>query len=352
MQTMERIYETMRQTMEELSGMLPEEGGDLALRLRAVAAELYSLWQQADFVLRQCFPQTAEGEYLDSHGQIRGITRQGGAHAVGNLKFSVSTAAERVLTIPVGTVCTDAAGNRFETTAAGSIAVGQTSCTVAARAVESGRNGNAGEETVTYMVSAPVGVEFCTNPEAFQDGTAGEEDESLRRRILSSYQKLPNGANVAYYETQAMDVDGVAAVQVLPRNRGVGTVDVVIASAGGMPAHTLLNAVQTKLNRLREICVDLKVLSPTAKSVNVTAAVTVNPNYDEAAVLQAVKDTISQWFNGRLLGQAVYRAKLGSLIYSVEGVENYTLSQPAADLAANRSVLPVLGALVIEKAGA
>ena len=331
MQTMERIYETMRQTMEELSGMLPEEGGDLALRLRAVAAELYSLWQQADFVLRQCFPQTAEGEYLDSHGQIRGITRQGGAHAVGNLKFSVSTAAERVLTIPVGTVCTDAAGNRFETTAAGSIA---------------------GEETVTYMVSAPVGVEFCTNPEAFQDGTAGEEDESLRQRILSSYQKLPNGANVAYYETQAMDVDGVAAVQVLPRNRGVGTVDVVIASAGGMPAHTLLNTVQTKLNRLREICVDLKVLSPTAKSMNVTAAVTVNPNYDEAAVLQAVKDTVSQWFNGRLLGQAVYRAKLGSLIYSVEGVENYTLSQPAADLAANRSVLPVLGALVIEKAGA
>ena len=149
-----------------------------------------------------------------------------------------------------------------------------------------------------------------------------------------------------------MDVDGVAAVQVLPRNRGVGTVDVVIASAGGMPAHTLLNTVQTKLNRLREICVDLKVLSPTAKSVNVTAAVTVNPNYDEAAVLQAVKDTVSQWFNGRLLGQAVYRAKLGSLIYSVEGVENYTLSQPAADLAANRSVLPVLGALVIEKAGA
>ena len=67
MQTMETIYEEMKAKLGELTGLTVTDGGDLTLRLYAVAAQLYSLWEQAEFVLRQCFPQTAEGVYTVRH---------------------------------------------------------------------------------------------------------------------------------------------------------------------------------------------------------------------------------------------------------------------------------------------
>ena len=38
---------------------------------------------------------------------------------------------------------------------------------------------------------------------------------------------------------------------------------------------------------------------------------------------------------------------VGDLLYHVEGVENYRFTAPAADVAADDTVLPVLGALTV-----
>lgn len=48
-----------------------------------------------------------------------------------------------------------------------------------------------------------------------------------------------------------------------------------------------------------------------------------------------------------LLGQSVLRAQLGALIFGVEGVENYALTAPAADVAAAVDELPQLGTLTV-----
>lgn len=342
MRTMQTIYEEMKQTLTSLTGLTAADGGDLSLRLYAAAAELYSLWAQAEFVLRQCFPQTAEGIYLDYHGQVRGIQRRAGAVSTGTLRFSVSTPAVRELEVPAGTVCTDAAGNRFKTVQTGTIGMEQYFCDVLAQAMEAGTVGNVPADSITYMVQAPIGVESCTNPEAFTDGSDGEGDDALRERVLESYQKLPNGANVAYYETQAMNVDGVTAAQVLPRHRGVGTVDVVIAAENGAPSQTLVDTVQAKLESQREICVDLQVLPPETRPVDVAVAVTVDGDHASTEVMESVEAAITGHFTGKLLGEPVLLAKLGNLIYQVPGAVNYRITQPAADLAGEDGVLPVL----------
>ena len=72
------IYEQMRGTFAQRAGFVPSEGCDSAVRLYALAAELQSLLMQADWVLDQSFPQTAQGMYLDYHAETRGITRGGG----------------------------------------------------------------------------------------------------------------------------------------------------------------------------------------------------------------------------------------------------------------------------------
>ena len=69
------IYEQMRGTFAQRAGFVPSEGCDSAVRLYALAAELQSLLMQADWVLDQSFPQTAQGMYLDYHAETRGITR-------------------------------------------------------------------------------------------------------------------------------------------------------------------------------------------------------------------------------------------------------------------------------------
>ena len=56
---------------------------------------------------------------------------------------------------------------------------------------------------------------------------------------------------------------------------------------------------------------------------------------------------MSGFFSGRLLGKPVLLAELGSRIYDLEGVENYHLLAPTADMAADDTVLPVLGEITV-----
>ena len=350
MKTMESIYEEMKAQYAALTGSVPAEGGDLTLRLYTAAAQLYALWEQAAFVLRQSVPQTAVGEHLDHHAAMRGITRRPGTHAAGTLRFSVDRAAGQDISIPIGTTCTSAAGTAFETTQAGTLSAGELYCDVPARAVLSGTGGNVPVDSVGYMVLAPAGVSACSNPVPFAGGGGEESDESLRARVLTSYKRLPNGANIAYYETQALSVPGVAAVSVMPKHRGVGTVDVVITGVSGTPSYALITAVEEKLQAQREICMDLKVLSPDTTSVNITAAITTAPEFDSSEVRLAVRKAMQAYFNGALLGKPILRAELGRIIYGVEGVANYNLTLPAADLPGAADLLPVLGILRLSEA--
>ena len=269
------IYEQMRGTFAQRAGFVPSEGCDSAVRLYALAAELQSLLMQADWVLDQSFPQTAQGMYLDYHAETRGITR---------------AAAEKA-----------------------------------------------------------VGVVQCTNPTAFSGGCDAESDEALRGRVLASYQRLPNGANAAYYEQEAMRYPGVAAAKAVGRARGIGTVNVVIATHAGVPDAALLAAVETDLQKKREIAVDVKVLAPAVETVAVTAALKAAPGYTFAEVKAGAQSALEALFTGELLGKSVTTARLLTLLCGVEGVENVHLTAPAADVAVGSTELPMLGTVTLSE---
>ena len=240
------IYEQMRGTFAQRAGFVPSEGCDSAVRLYALAAELQSLLMQADWVLDQSFPQTAQGMYLDYHAETRGITRAAAEKAVGTLRFAAADKVTAACPIEKGTVCMTAEGVRFETTEDATIAVGSQWADVPAQAVEAGAGGNVIAGTVTLLSAMPVGVVQCTNPAAFSGGCDAESDEALRGRVLASYQRLPNGANAAYYEQEAMRYPGVAAAKAVGRARGIGTVNVVIATHAGVPDAALLDGLAEK----------------------------------------------------------------------------------------------------------
>lgn len=345
--TIEELYQEMRDAFAARTGLSPSDSGDLAVRLHAFAEQLYALWVQSDWLYRQCFPQTAIGEQLEKHAALRGLMRNRAVCAEGVIRFCLTAAAETPVNIPKGCSCTTAAGVEFLTTQAGTIPAGSLFVDIPARAVLAGGGGNVLPGAICMMTLPPAGVAYCLNEAAFTGGADEESDDALRERVLGSYQRLPNGANAAFYEMQALGVDGVAAARVIPRPRGLGTVDVIISAADGMPTPELLHAVETLLQAQREICVDIAVAAPEALPVDVSVQLETAAGYEAEKVEQAVADAIHDLFDGTLLGKKLTLAMLGSVIYAVPGVSNYHITAPTADVVSESAQLPTLGSLAL-----
>ena len=349
MKTIDEIYREMLACFGEETGLEPREGTDLSARMYALAAQVYALYVQADWVTRQAFPQTAEGEYLDYHAQLRSLERKPALPAQGTVRFTAGEASQSDRSIPEGTVCMTAGLVRFATTQAAVLPAGELTVDVPVQALEPGTAGNVSAQTVVSMAVAPMGIASCTNPQAFAGGADGEGDEELRARILDTFRRLPNGANAAFYEQGALSFDQVAAAAVIPKPRGLGSVDVIVSTLAGTPGEELLEQLQDYFEQRREIAVDVQVKAPTPVTVNVAVQVKAKGGWDKTQVLDQVEETLEGWFDGKLLGQDVLLARLGSLIYGCDGVENYAVSAPAADLAVDADELPVLGTLSVEE---
>lgn len=345
--TIETIYSEMLAVFGEASGYLPSSSCDLAARLYAAAAQIQGLYLQAQWLLDQSFPQTAAGEYLDRHAQLRGISRSIATCAAGELRFGLSTAIGGDLTVKSGTVCMTKDGIRFATTDDAVLKAGDLYIDVPAMALEPGRQGNVAANTVTVMAAMPVGIKACTNPAAFSGGEDEESDEGLRQRLLDSYRRLPNGANAAYYEQVALSRTGVAAAVAVGRPRGVGSVDLYIATDAGIPDEILLSEVNEYLQEKREISVDLRVLAPTAKPLNIQAAIRPAAGYSFETARAEADAALRAAFTGVMLGKEVTLAFLGNLLYDLDSVQNYRFTSPTADIPASPTVLPSLGSVTI-----
>ena len=158
---------------------------------------------------------------------------------------------------------------------------------------------------------------------------------------------MPNGANAAFYEQGALSFEGVAAAVAVPRPRGRGTVDVVVSAPSGTPSAELLAELTDYFEARREIAVDVQVKAPAAVEMDVSAELAVREGADFSAVKAAAEQALASFFSGRRLGGPVLLAELGDLLYHVEGVENYRLLAPAADLAAEDGTLPMLGRVTV-----
>lgn len=342
MEEITAIYQRMRENFTQRAGFEPSDSCDAMVRLYALSAEVQSLLSQADWVLEQSFPQTAKGAYLDYHAQMRGIVRRSATPASGLLRFFAGGSSPTDYEIPAGTVCMNDAGIKFRTTEDAVLREGESCVDVPAQATEPGEQGNAIAGAVIVISAVPTGIVACTNPEAFAGGSDAETDDALRERILESYHRLPNGANAAFYEQEALQFDDVAAAKAVGRARGIGTVDVYIAAQAGAPTAELCAAVAAALESKREIAVDLRVLAPSSRTMDLSAEIAVKPGYTYAEVCEQVEAALRAQFTGLALGRDVLCARLSALILGVEGVANCHLLAPANDVPIAATELPVL----------
>lgn len=132
--TYDEILKALQARFEELTGMEADRASDIGIRLKLLAGQLTGMETRGDYILKQSFPQTAGGEYLEMHARARGLERKQPLNAAGTLMFSRSLPSENDIIIPQGTVCTTGTAEdiRFVTTCAATLAAGELSVKVGA----------------------------------------------------------------------------------------------------------------------------------------------------------------------------------------------------------------------------
>lgn len=246
----------------------------------------WGLWQLYLFlalVLKQAFPDTATGLWLELHCRQVGISRKEATKAKGTIYFTRAAAGGNVpiqsgrvvRTLPDGTGTI----YRFITTEAAVLADGALEVAVAVEAEDYGSGANVTAGQICEIVTVIPGVDAVENRAGWlvTEGVDTEEDEPLRRRYQLAWKAL-NGCTKYAYEAWALEVTGVIEAKVMDQHpRGQGTIDVLIVGSAGVPTQQLLDAVTANImgtgnkDEKYPINDDVQIMGPTPVNVNYAA---------------------------------------------------------------------------------
>ena len=345
----EQILSNMITEYQKISGTTPIKTSDIYIKLKVLAAQLFTLQSKLEWTKNQVFPQTATGKYLDYHAQTRGLTRKKPSSASGILTFSLAKPAENNITIPVNTLCFSPLKPdvKFATTSAATITKGELNIDIPAKCTTQGTISNTEANSITKIVNPPQGIELVTNKTEFLGGTNQEDDNDLRKRLLDNFENISNGCNSAYYHNLAMNYDGVSSVNVIPRNRGRGTVDIIIAT--NKPTDELAQKIKTYIQEKKEINVDIDVLIAKPKKITIDLNLDVDSTYNFTDVSTNTTNIIKNFIHNLKVAQPLNLAALGAKIFEIKGVKNYKFSTPEKDVFLNKDEIITLDKLNITK---
>jgi uncharacterized phage protein gp47/JayE len=327
------ILSAMQTRYRELAGFDADDASDIGIRLKVLAAEVAKAYERATTLQEQVFAQTATGLYLERHAETRGLFRKAAVAAQGSLRFRREVPSQININVPAGVIAATRSTPqlRFETTEAVVLPAGQTEILAPAKAISGGRESNVAAGAVTVLVTAAPGLSTVENPVPFAGGVDEENDEALRARLLESYRHISNGANPAFYYDLAMSRDGVESANILPRNRGRGTVDVVIEAADGVKS-AILEDLSDLYAAQKEINVDVQVLGATRVSCGLALELAPENGHSYEVVAAAVSETVATYVGGLAVGAPLLLSHMGAKILAVEGVANYEIHAPTADV--------------------
>lgn len=303
--------------------------GDYAVRANATGAAIEGLYQHQQWIVRQIFPDRADQDYMEKHASLRKITYKNATAAVGTITFSGTPGS----VVSIGAEAKTAGEVAYVNTASGVIGAGGT-VTLAAQAVATGEAGNQAGGTALTLTAAPDGVLSTAEIATMTGGTDKETAASLLARLLFRLRNPPCGGAAHDYYAWALEVDGVTAAYVYRNRRGLGTTDVIILTEGGIPASGLVADVQTYIDTQAPVQADFLAFGPTAVPVNFVGTLTLAAGYSLAAVAAAIDVRLAAYFATLKPGGTAYLKQIESIISRTEGVVDFVLTSPAANVVA------------------
>lgn len=340
----------MKENYTQQRGEDFDDAGDIAIRLKVLAGEIYNMQTTVEWLKRQLFPSTATGEFLDRFAAQRGLARNPAVKARGQLKFSVNEQKTTAVTIPRGTVVsTDSElPVRLYTTEDSEIPPNTYSVSVSAEAEQAGYRGNVNARTAVVPVSVPSEVDSVTNDSAFTGGSDVESDTTLRARIQNSYVNCPNGMNASFYIQLVKQVDGITKAGVMSKPRGAGTINIYIADTDGNATDAQLYEAQSLVNDQRELNVDAVVARAVSLSCDLSVVVTKKAGYSSAEVIAKCADAFEDYLSTIPIGGRLYLSVLGKYLLETGCIKNYEFDPSMSDMSVPNSKFFVAGDVNVE----
>ncbi|MGA0569655.1 baseplate J/gp47 family protein [Variovorax sp. VNK109] len=306
---------------------------------RVIAGGLSALYQFAEHLNRQVWPDLADEEHLVDHGARWGKYRNPAVAATGTAQFAGSNA----VLIPAGTVLLRADGVRYLTDADATIAAGTASAPITAETA--GQAGSAGLGTALQLGTPIPGVNSAAVALTAISGGADIEDiEDWRARILARIRSAPHGGKAADYEEWALEVPGVTRVWV-STGPAAGTVTIRFArddDASPIPDAGEVAAVQAAIDAERPVTATANVVAPIASPLNFTITLTPNSPAVQAAVRAELEEVIRR--EGEP-GGTLLLSHLREAISIAAGETDHVLTSPSANVVHGTGQLPVMGVI-------
>lgn len=283
------------------------------------------------FSLQMMFPQFAEGDFLDYHGESVSSPRHPAEKSNGFVTFK----GENETTIPEDTVVMTAGDDedspiRFETIEEAKIDGG--SVEVPVKAMEAGKAGNVPPDSVQLLDESIGGVTSVNNEKPTENGEEEEGDEHYRGRILNQRKNQALSGSRKDYRIWAMEVEGVEDAIVIPEAKGYGkgSVKIIIVPRGGRVApDELIDEVQEHIapdgrkgGGLAPI--GSKVIVDTADLIDIDVKFdTIEFNRSKEETIQLLKENLTDYFSDLPTPGLVKYPEVASVIINTKGISDY-----------------------------
>ena len=223
---------------------------------------------QMEHVYKSAFLESAEGASLEKVVALIGMRRLAAGHAQATVVFNRNPSTPGKITIPTGTVVTDADGNRYKTTKELVLEAGESSREViAAGATPATPEVEAG--ALNRLETLVAGVGSVSNPKPSRILSAAETDEALRTRAKGALHGVSFGT-LSALKYGLLSIPGINSVSITEFPNGIPG-EILINIAYGEDTPEVREEVEEKIKKFRPA--GIRVLTSEAESVEIRASV-------------------------------------------------------------------------------
>lgn len=332
---------------------------------KVLGGMVHEVFGFADFIQRQKFAVTADGESLDLHGAEFGIARKPAQPAYG----VVTITATEATSVDAGAIFARLDNVQYRALAAASIgSAGAFNVNVVAE--ENGAAGNAEAGTSLAIVSGLTGdgalaavgsAGILGGADVEPDGPYFTSDlATYRGRILFRKRNPIHGGAAADYVTWGTSQPGVTRVYVERRFAGAGTVRVFVLMddlyANGIPLTGDVDRVADYIATVAPAGATVTVAAPTAHAIDITVTgLTPDTPAVREAVLAELRDAFLRHsivaggdtpIGGMpylAIPQSFSRSWAWQAVANASGEERHAITAPSADVVLSAGEIATLG---------
>lgn len=320
--TYDKILNSMKKEFLKEKGEAVKDFSDLEMRFKAVAAEIYSVSAYGDFILKQSFPQTATGEYLDRHAKLRSIERKTASYASGIVTVSrTEGSAGYAVSIPKGTVFSVSGKPfiQFATQKSYVMSASAASCLITVTALKTGSEHNIKAGTVLLPVNPPAYLDSTVSAANFSGGWDEESDEALRERILSSYHSRKNAVSASAVRETLLTLDDVTDAVVYPEENYI--LNVCLKTKSGKISTELKNKASDMLGFATLCGLHIRFTAAVEQPFAITAEAKILSGYNVSQIKTAIRERITQFCSNEKIGQNYSESAIAAYCSGIDGVE-------------------------------